>query len=214
MVEGGDLLQVMPDSETAARKAHEYQIAKSTKSIHNFESASLNMLLTRIKTGSLKQLKVVLKCDSNGSLEAIKSALGKLSTDETQVTFIHSGVGEVNDSDVLMAGTSQALLIAYNVSVNIHARHTLANSKIEFIDKKVIYHILEKVEAIITGMVDLRFDNVELGSTKVKAIFYSSKDRLIVGMEVVEGKIENKAKIRVIRNGEKIGNGEVLNLKT
>jgi translation initiation factor IF-2 len=214
VVEGGDLLQVMPDSETAARKAHEYQIAKSTKSIHNFESASLNMLLTRIKTGSLKQLKVVLKCDSNGSLEAIKSALGKLSTDETQVTFIHSGVGEVNDSDVLMAGTSQALLIAYNVSVNIHARHTLANSKIEFIDKKVIYHILEKVEAIITGMVDLRFDNVELGSTKVKAIFYSSKDRLIVGMEVVEGKIENKAKIRVIRNGEKIGNGEVLNLKT
>jgi translation initiation factor IF-2 len=214
VVEGGDILQVMPDSETAARKAHEYQIAKSTKSIHNFESASLNMLLTRIKTGSLKQLKVVLKCDSNGSLEAIKSALGKLSTDEIQVTFIHSGVGEVNDSDVLMAGTSQALLIAYNVSVNIHARHTLANSKIEFIDKKVIYHILEKVEAIITGMVDLRFDNVELGSTKVKAIFYSSKDRLIVGMEVVEGKIENKAKIRVIRNGEKIGNGEVLNLKT
>jgi translation initiation factor IF-2 len=214
VVEGGDILQAMPDSETAARKAHEYQIAKSTKSIHNFESASLNMLLTRIKTGSLKQLKIVLKCDSNGSLEAIKSALGKLSTDETQVTFIHSGVGEVNDSDVLMAGTSQALLIAYNVSVNIHARHTLANSKIEFIDKKVIYHILEKVEAIITGMVDLRFDNVELGSTKVKAIFYSSKDRLIVGMEVVEGKIENKAKIRVIRNGEKIGNGEVLNLKT
>lgn len=204
----------MPDSETAARKAHEYQIAKSTKSIHNFESASLNMLLTRIKTGSLKQLKIVLKCDSNGSLEAIKSALGKLSTDETQVTFIHSGVGEVNDSDVLMAGTSQALLIAYNVSVNIHARHTLANSKIEFIDKKVIYHILEKVEAIITGMVDLRYDNVELGSAQVKAIFFSSKDRLIVGMEVTEGKIENKAKIRVIRNGEKIGNGEVLNLKT
>jgi translation initiation factor IF-2 len=214
VVEGGDLIQTMPDSETAARKAHEFQIAKSTKSIHNFEGASLNMLLTRIKTGSLKQLKIVLKCDTTGSLEALKSALGKLSTDETKVTFIHSGVGEVNDSDALMAGTSQALLVAYNVSVNIHARHTLANSKIEFIDKKVIYHILEKVEAIITGMVDLRFDNVELGHTKVKAIFFSSKDKLIVGMEVKEGKIENKAKIRVIRNGEKIGNGEVLNLKT
>lgn len=214
VIEGGDLLQVMPDSETAARKAHEYQIAKSTKSIHNFEGASLNMLLTRIKTGSLKQLKIVLKCDSNGSLEALKSSLGKLSTDETQVTFIHSGVGEVNDSDVLMAGTSQALLVAYNVSVNIHARHTLANSKIEFIDKKVIYHILEKVEAIITGMVDLRYDMVELGHAKIKAIFFSSKDKLIVGMEVKDGKIENKAKIRVVRDGEKIGNGEVLNLKT
>jgi len=214
VVEGGDILQVMPDSETATRKAHEFQIAKGAKSIHNFEGASLNMLLTRIKTGSLKQLKIVLKCDSNGSLEALKAALGKLSTDETQVTFIHSGVGEVNESDVLMAGTSQALLVAYNVSVNMHARRTLANSKIEFIDKKVIYHILEKVEAIITGMVDLRFDDVDLGTAKVKAIFYSSKDKLIVGLEVSDGKIENKAKIRVIRNGEKIGSGEVANLKS
>lgn len=90
VVEGGDIIQVVPDSETAARKAHEFQLAKSKKSIHNFEGASLNMLLTRIKTGSLKQLKIVLKCDSNGSLEALKSALGKLSTSETQVTFIHS----------------------------------------------------------------------------------------------------------------------------
>lgn len=112
-----------------------------------------------------------------------------------------------------MAGTSQALLIAYNVSVNVNARHTLMNSKIEFIDKKVIYHILEKVEAIITGMVDLKRRRSRTRSTKVKAIFFSSKDRLIVGMEVTDGKIENRSKIRVIRNGEKVGNGEVLSLK-
>ncbi len=214
VVEGGDILQVMPNSETAASKAHEFQLAKSSKSIHNFEGASLGLLLTRIKTGSLKQLKIVLKTDSNGSMEALKAALGKLTTDQTQVVFIHSGIGEVNDSDVLMAGTSQALLVAYNVSVNVHARHTLANSKIEFIDKKVIYHIIEKIEAIITGMVDIRYDDVDLGVTEVKAIFFTAKDKLIVGLGVVDGKIENKAKIRVIRNGEKVGSGEVLNLKS
>ncbi|MFZ4461937.1 MAG: translation initiation factor IF-2 [Patescibacteria group bacterium] len=214
VVEGGDLLQVMPDAVTAQTKAHEFELAKGNKSIHNFEGASLNMLLTRIKTGALKQLKIVIKCDSNGSLEALKSALSKLSTTETQVTFIHSGVGEINDSDVLMAGTSQALLIAYNVGVNIHARQTLANSKIEFIDKKVIYHVLEKVENIITGMVDLRFDDVDLGTAEVKAIFYNGKDKFIAGLAVKTGKIENKSKIRVIRNNEKVGSGEVVNLKT
>lgn len=211
---GGDILQVVSDSLTAAAKAHEYELVQSTKSIHNFEGASLDMLLNRLKTGGLKQLKVVLKCESNGSLEALKNALGKLSTAETRVTFIHSAVGDVNDSDVVLAGTSQALLIAYNVGVGVRAKNTLANSKIEFIDKKVIYHVLERVEAIITGMVDTRYEDVELGETKVKAIFYNGKDKMIVGLEVKTGKIENRAKIRIIRDGKKIANGEVANLKS
>lgn len=182
VVDGGDVLQATQDAETSAAKAQEYLLAKNSKSIHNFEGASLNMLLTRIKTGSLKQLKVVVKCDSNGSLEALKAALSKLSTEETTVTFIHTGVGEINDSDVLMAGTSQALLIAYNVVANIHAKRTLANSKIEYIEKKVIYHIIEKVEQIITGMIDLKHEEVELGVAVIKAIFYTSKEKMIVGL--------------------------------
>lgn len=214
VVEGGDILQMVVDSETAATKAHEYELLKSTKSVRNFEGASLDMLMSRLKTGSLKQLKIVLKCDSNGSLEALKNALMKLSTSETQVAIIHSGVGDINDSDVLMAGTSQALLIAYNVSINVNARSTLANSKIEFIDKKVIYHILEKVENIITGMVDLKHEELELGSGVVKAIFYNGKDKLIVGLGITSGKIENRAKIRIVRDSKKAGSGEVLNLKS
>ncbi len=213
VVEGGEILQAVVNAETAAAKAHEYELLKSAKSVRNFESASLDMLMSRIKSGSLKQLKIVLKCESNGSLEALKNALAKLSTDETKVTFIHSGVGDVNDSDVLMAGTSQALLIAYNVGINHHAKSTLANSKIEFIDKKVIYHVIEKVESIITGMVDVRYDDVDLGAATVKAIFYTGKDKLIVGLGVTSGKIENRAKVRVIREDRKIGSGEVANLK-
>jgi translation initiation factor IF-2 len=213
VVEGGSILQAVADAETAAAKAHEYELLKSTKSVRNFESASLDMLMNRIKSGSLKQLKIVLKCESNGSLEALKHALAKLSTDETKVTFIHSGVGDINDSDVLMAGTSQALLVGYNVSVNHHARSTLANSKIEFIDKKVIYHVIEKVESIITGMVDVRYDDVDLGAGVVKAIFYTGKDKLIIGLGVKSGKVENRAKVRVVREDSKVGSGEVTNLK-
>lgn len=173
------------------------------------------MLMSRLKSGALKQLKIVLKTDSGGSLEALKSSLVKLSTPETQVVFIHAAVGEVNQSDVMMAGTSQALLIAYNVGLLPAAKSALSQSKIEFIDKKVIYHVLEKVESIITGMIDIRYEEQELGTSLVKAIFYTGKNNtmMIVGMGVTSGKIENRAKVRVIRADAKVGSGEVANLK-
>ncbi len=210
VVQGGDILQVVSTPLLAADRA------KNKKSIHAFEGASLSMLMSRLKSGSLKQLKIVLKCDSNGSLEALKAALSKLSTHETQVVFIHSAAGDINESDVMMAGTSQALLIAYNVGIIPSAKQTLQNSKIEFIDKKVIYHILEKVEAIITGMIDIRYDDMDLGAGKVKAIFFTGKNNamMIIGLGIHTGKIENRAKVRVIREGRKVGSGEVVNLKS
>jgi translation initiation factor IF-2 len=204
VVAGGDILQSVSSPEVAATRAKEFSLAKNTKSIHAFEGASLAMLMGRLKSGALKQLKVVLKTDSGGSLEALKAALVKL-----------SAVGDVNQSDVMMAGTSQALLIAYNVGVLPAAKAALAQSKIEFIDKKVIYHVLEKVESIITGMIDIRYEEQELGTSLVKAIFYTGKNNsmMIVGMGVTSGKIENKAKVRVIRADAKVGSGEVANLK-
>ncbi|MBP9779105.1 translation initiation factor IF-2 [Candidatus Gracilibacteria bacterium] len=215
VVEGGDILQVVSTAEMATERAKEFSLAKNTKSIHAFEGASLGMLMSRLKSGALKQLKIVLKTDSNGSLEALKASLSKLSTPETQVTFIHSAVGDINQSDVMMAGTSQALLIAYNVGVLPAAKSALSQSKIEFIDKKVIYHVLEKVEAIITGMIDIRYEETELGTALVKAIFYTGKNNamMIVGLGVEHGRVEPRAKIRVIRADSKVGSGEVANLK-
>lgn len=216
VVEGGDILQVVSSAEIATTRAKEYALAKNTKSIHAFEGASLNMLMSRLKSGALKQLKIVLKTDSGGSLEALKASLVKLSTPETQVTFIHAAVGDINQSDVMMAGTSQALLVAYNVGVIPQAKSALAQSKIEFIDKKVIYHIIEKVEAIITGMVDLKMEEQELGNAKVKAIFHhggKTDGIMTVGLGVDSGRIEPRAKVRVIRGDHKAGSGELIGLK-
>ena len=215
VVQWGDILQVVSTPEMATTRAKEYSIAKNTKSIHAFEWASLAMLMGRLKSGALKQLKVVLKSDTGGSLEALKSSLSKLSTPETQIVFIHAALGDVNQSDVMMAGTSQALLIAYNVWVLPAAKSALSQSKIEFIDKKVIYHVLEKVESIITGMIDIRYEETELGSAKAKAIFYTGKNKsmMIVGLGVDVGRIEPKSKVRVIREGHKVGSGDVVNLK-
>jgi len=215
VVEGGDILQVVSSADLATARAKEFALAQNKKSIHAFEGASLAMLMGRLKSGALKQLKIVLKTDSGGSLEALKASLAKLSTPETQVVFIHTAVGDVNQSDVMMAGTSQALLIAYNVGVNPAAKSTLAQSKIEFIDKKVIYHIIEKVESIITGMIDIRYEEQELGTALVKAIFYTGKNNsmMIVGLGVETGRVEPRAKVRVIRGENKVGSGEVANLK-
>jgi len=114
-----------------------------------------------------------------------------------------------------MAGSSQALLISYNVGVVPSAKSILSSSKIEHIDKKVIYHIIEKVESIITGMIDIHYDATDIGIAEVKAIFFTGKNKsmMIVGLGVTSGKVENKAKVRVIRNGENVGSGEVANLK-
>jgi len=213
-VEGGDVLQVVSDLPTAEKMAHEFAMLKATKSIRTFEGASLDVMLGKLKSGNLKQLKIVLKADSGGSLEALRGALQNCATAETQINIINAGVGDVNDNDVYMAGMSQALLVAYNVSVNPQARRTLEDSKIEFINKKVIYHILEKIEAIVTGMIDVRYDDVDIGTAKIKAIFYDSKSKLIVGLGVTDGRLDNKSKVRIVRDGKKIGGGEILNLKS
>ncbi len=213
-VEGGDILQVVSDIRTAETKAHELALIRSTRSINTFESASLDMMLNRIKSGSLKHLKIVLKCDSNGSLEVLRGALYKLSTDDIQVDIIHVGIGDINDTDVLMAGMSQGLLIGYNVATTANAKTTLMGSRIECINKSVIYHILEKVEAIVTGMIDLKHDDIDVGILTVKAIFYSGKEKLIVGCHVTTGNAENKAKVRIIRDGKKVGSGDIQNLKS
>lgn len=213
VVEWWDILQVAQDVETAKQKAQEYELTKSSKSLSQFEWASLELLLKRIKTGNLKQLKVVVKCESNWSLEALKDALHKLWTSEIQVQIIHSGVWDINESDVIMSWTSSAILIWYNVWVVQNAKHTLQNSKIEVINKKVIYHILEKLESIITWMIDIKHDDFDLWEAKIKAIFFTSKERMVVWCELINWKVENKAKIRVVRDGKKAWNWEIIWLK-
>lgn len=213
VVDWWDILQVTTDIETAKVKAHEFELVKASKSINQFEWASLELLLSRIKTWNLKQLKVVVKTDSNWSLEALKEALHKLWTNEIKVQIIHSWVWDINESDVIMAGTSQAILVWYNVWVWANAKHTLQNSKIEFINKKVIYHILEKLEWIITWMIDIKHDDVDLWEAKVKAIFFTSKDRMVIGCELKEWKVESKAKVRVVRNSKKAWSWDLVWLK-
>ncbi len=211
--EGGQIMQVFPTLEAAREKTQAFKLASSSKSVNKFEQASLMNLMGRLKTGTLQHLKIVLKADSNGSLEALKSSLQKITAKDVAVKIIHSGIGAVNESDVLMAGTSAALLIAFNVPVVSNATDTLSKSKIEFITDKVIYRIIEKVESIATGMIDIKYDQVLVGEGKALKIFYTGEKMQIVGLSVISGNIQKGAQLKVIRHDRVAASGKVENLK-
>lgn len=211
--EWGSIVQVVASQEIARQKSVEY--SEYLANAKNMNSSQLDILMSRIKSWNLKHLKVVLKADTNGSLEAIKNALIKLSTDETSVSVIHSGVWNITEGDVLMCGGSSAILVWFNVTVGPNAKNALEDSGVEYIENKIIYHITERVEKIVTGMLDPKEIETLLCEAKVGWIFYTAKDFLIVWLKITgeDTSIEKWAFVRVIRKDKMIGKWKIDSLK-
>lgn len=198
VVEGWDILQVVASADIARTKAIEFKtiLEKQKKA----GSSGLDLLMSRIKAWNLKQLKIIVKADTNGSLEAIKAALLKLSTPETSVTIIHSWVWAISESDILMGKWSQAILIWFHVWVLPNAKSVLEDSWVEFISSEIIYHITERIEKIVTWMLDPKEVETILWKAKVGWVFFTEKNFMIVWLVVwPDNKIEAWAKIRVFR---------------
>lgn len=212
VVEWGDVLQVVSSPDVARQKSIEY---KEILLRNKQKSASgLDLLMSKIKAGNLKQLKVIVKADTNGALEAMKWALEKLSTPETSVNVIHSWVWSITEGDILMGQWSEAILIGFSVDVLSSAKWTLDSSGVEFIHSDIIYHITERIEKIVTGMLDPKEVEIVLGRARVWGIFYTSKEFMILGLTLQpENKIENGAQIRVLRKKKMMGHGKVDSLK-
>jgi translation initiation factor IF-2 len=213
VVWGGDIMQVVNSVDIARQKSVEYLEYLSNQK--QLKSSQLDILMSKIKSWTLKHLKIVLKADTNGSLEAIKNALVKLSTDETSVSVIHSWVGNITQWDVLMCGWSSAVLIWFAVSVWPNARWALEDSWVEYIESKIIYHITERIEKIVTWMLDPKEVEHTLCEAKVWGIFFTSKKFVIAGLQIFgdESVIEKNALVRVIRWGKVIGKWKIDNLK-
>lgn len=208
-----DVLQVVRNGAVAKEKAAEYRdIILSQK---RNQVSWLEVLMSRIKAWNLKQLKVVVKSDSNGSLEALKSALLQLSTPETNVTIIHSGVGNISQWDILMCASSKALLIWFGVDVIPTAKKTLSVEKVEFIHSKIIYHITERIEKIVSWMLDPKEVEIELGLAKVWGIFYTSNEFMILGLIVKAWDIvEPHTQVRILRKKVKIWEWKIESVKS
>ena len=213
VVQGGDVLQVVSTPEVARQKSVEYaEIIARNKA----QSASgIELLMSKIKAWSLKQLKVIVKADTNGALEAMKWALANLSTEETTVSVIHSGVWSITEGDIVMGQWSDAILIWFSVDVLPAAKSVLQSADIEYINSDIIYHVTERIEKIVTGMLDPKEVEVELWEAKVWGIFFNSKEFMIAGLILQpENKIEKNALLRVVRNKKLVGHGKIESLKS
>lgn len=213
VVDWWSFLQAVSTVELAKQKAEEYKnVILKQKALW---ASWLALLMSKIKAWNLKQLKIILKANTNGSLEAIKSALLKLSTPETTVQIIHAWVWAITEWDILMGQWSEAILVWFNVWVLPTAKWTLESAWVEYISSEIIYHITERIEKIVTWMLDPKEVEIELGKAKVWGIFFTWKGFVILGLKIgPDSKVEKKALVRIIRKKKLIWTGVIDSLKS
>ena len=174
---------------------------------------SLDDLFSQIQAGNLKELNLIIKADVQGSVEAVKQSLVKLSNDEVVVKCIHGGVGAINESDVILASASNAIIIGFNVRPDAQAKATAEREGVDVRLYKVIYQAIEDIEAAMKGMLDPVFEEKVIGHAEVRQIFKASAVGNIAGSYVLDGIFQRGCKIRISREGEQIYEGELASLK-
>jgi translation initiation factor IF-2 len=174
---------------------------------------SLDDLFSQIKAGNLKELNLIIKADVQGSVEAVKQSLMKLSNDEVVVKCIHGGVGAINESDVILASASNAIIIGFNVRPDAQAKATAEREGVDVRLYKVIYQAIEDIEAAMKGMLDPIFEEKVIGHAEVRQIFKASAVGNIAGSYVLDGVFQRDCKIRITREGNQIYEGKLASLK-
>ena len=174
---------------------------------------SLDNLFDQIQQSDLKELPIVVKADVQGSVEAVKQSLLKLSNDEVVVKVIHGGVGAINESDVSLAATTNAIIIGFNVRPDSTAKQLAEQEKVDMRLYKVIYQAIEDVEAAMKGMLDPIYEEKVIGHAQVRQIFKASGVGTIAGSYVTDGVFQRNCKVRISREGEQIFEGELASLK-
>lgn len=209
--QAGDILD--STDEKTARSVAEKRIAKKREEeIQVNSKVSLDDLFQRIQEGELKELNIVVKADVQGTIEALKASLQKIKNEEVKVVVVHAGVGSITESDVMLASAANALIIGFNVRPDANARKASETEKVDVRTYRVIYDALNDVEAAIKGMLAPKFKEVIQGRVEVRQLITISK-LLIAGCYVLEGKVTNSSKVRVVRDGIVVHEGEIESLR-
>ena len=211
--EAGDKFTVV-NSESRAREITEYRQRKTK----NFSSGMVNKLtlenmMGQIKEKNLKELPILIKGDTQGSIEAISSALNELGSDEVTVRLVHTAVGAVSETDVTLAAASNALLIAFNVRPNANAKQQAQKDEIEIRQYSIIYNIIDDIKLALSGLLDPTINEKVIGNAEVKEVFYISKVGKVAGCIVTDGVVKNKENLRLIRDNIVIHEGKLSTLK-
>ena len=210
----GEIFMAM-DSDKDARHFAETFIAESKNKLieETKTKLSLDDLFSQIKAGNVKELPLIVKADVQGSVEAVKQSLVKLSNEEVVVKVIHGGVGAINESDVSLAAASNAIIIGFNVRLDATAKSVAEQEKVDIRLYRVIYQAIEDVEAAMKGMLDPVYEEKVIGHAVIRQIFKASGVGNIAGCYVLDGKFQRDCSCRVTRDGEKLFDGKLASLK-
>ena len=206
---------VSTDSEKEARAFADTYISESKNKLIEDTKAkmSLDDLFSQIQSGNVKELNIIVKADVQGSVEAVKQSLVKLSNEEVVVKVIHGGVGAINESDIILASASNAIIIGFNVRPDPTAKVTADRENVDVRLYKVIYNAIEDVEAAMKGMLDPVYEEKVLGHAEVRQIFKASGVGNIAGSYVLDGVFQRGCKVRISREGTQIFEGNLASLK-
>jgi translation initiation factor IF-2 len=209
--EAGDIIRAVRD-EKAARAATLANTRARTRAAGVEAPTSLEDLFARVKEGKAKELKLVLKADVQGSLEAIRGALAKVPQDEVALNIVHAAVGDISESDVNLAATAGAVVIGFNDKVDVAAKRAADASGVEIRVYKVIYELLDQVQKALTGMLEPEMVEAVLGHAEVRQLFKAGKTT-IAGCMVSDGFLQRSARARVLRGGDKVFDGPIASLR-
>ncbi|MBR0360625.1 MAG: translation initiation factor IF-2 [Clostridia bacterium] len=210
---GGDDLLVVKDEKLAREVAEQRRQDIQEDKFNAVVKVSLDNLFSQIDEGNMKELPIIVKADVQGSVEAVKQSLEKLSNDEVRVRVIHGGVGAVNESDVMLANASNAIIVGFNVRPDAGALAMSQQNEVDIRLYRVIYQAIEEIEAAMKGMLDPEFKEVVLGYADVRQTFRVPNVGVIAGCYVRQGKISRNASVRVVRDGIIIHEGKIVSLK-
>ena len=209
----GDVFNAVSDERMARELAEERRVQQQSSTLGTAKKVSLEDLFSQIQAGEMKTLNLIVKADVQGSAEAVKSSLEKISNDEVRVKVIHSAVGAINESDVMLAATSGAIIVGFNVRPDAAARDSAARSKVDMRMYRVIYDCINEIEAAMKGMLAPKFREAVIGHAEVRETYKVSKVGTVCGCYCTDGRIQRGCEVRVLRDNIVIHEGQLASLR-
>ncbi|HZJ77758.1 MAG TPA: translation initiation factor IF-2 [Clostridia bacterium] len=211
--QAGDFFNAVSDDKLARELVEQRKREAKEEQFKSFEKVTLENLFESLQAGELKDLNIIVKADVQGSAEAVKQSLEKLSNDEVRVRIIHFGAGAVSESDVMLADASNAIIVGFNVRPDPLAAQNAERDGVEIRLYRIIYDCIEEIESAIKGMLAPKYREVQLGRVEVRQTVKISAIGIIAGCHVLSGKVSRNSKIRVVRDGVVITEDEIASLR-
>lgn len=209
----GDEFNAVSDEKLARTLVEQRKTKAKEEEFKLFQKVTLDTLFDTIQEGEMKELNIIVKADVQGSVEAVKQSLLKIENDEVNVKIVHGAVGAVNESDVMLANASNAIIVAFNTGVDQIAADNAQRDGVEIKTYDIIYDAIEDIERAMRGMRAPKYRNVDTGEAEVREVYKISSAGTIAGSLVTSGNIKRDGKVRVIRNGKEIADVKLANLK-